>query len=269
MKNFLRIWLRRSKSDSTNGFLTHRKISTKAGHNFHTSYRWHSVWSRQASRAAVIQNLANDILITHQGHTTVGLLGMQWLMQVLTEIGHPEIAYTVATQTTRPSWGYMISKGATSIWERWDSDTQGSGMNGESQKILSGNLEAWFFQTLAGINYDPEQPGFHHIILRPRPVGDLTFVNASHRSLYGKISSHWKIDGGNFLWDISIPPNTTGTVFVPARDRLSVTEIAEARGTFQWGEVPPLRRWKRSLRNWIRELFFSFLQFRSATMNNR
>ena len=177
-----------------------------------------------ASRAAVIQNLANDILITHQGHTTVGLLGMQWLMQVLTEVGHPEIAYTVATQTTRPSWGYMISKGATSIWERWDSDTQGSGMNGESQKILSGNLEAWFYQTLAGINYDPEQPGFHHIILRPRPVGDLTFVTASHQSLYGKISSHWKIDGGNFLWDISIPPNTTGTVFVPARDRFSVTE---------------------------------------------
>jgi alpha-L-rhamnosidase len=177
-----------------------------------------------ASRAAVIHNLANDILVTHQGHTTVGLLGMQWMMQVLTQIGHPEIAYTVATQTTRPSWGYMISKGATSIWERWDSDTQGSGMNGESQKILSGNLEAWFFQTLAGINYDPETPGFHHIILRPRPVGDLTLVSASHQSLYGKISSQWKVDGGNFLWDISIPPNTTGTVFVPAKDRLSVTE---------------------------------------------
>lgn len=177
-----------------------------------------------AFRAAVIQNLANDILITHQGHTTVGLLGMQWLMQVLTDIGHPEIAFTIATQTTRPSWGYMISKGATSIWERWDSDTQGSGMNGESQKILSGNLEAWFYQTLAGINYDPERPGFHHIILRPRPVGDLTYVNASHRSLYGMINSHWKIESGDFLWDISIPPNTTGTVYVPARDGLSVTE---------------------------------------------
>ncbi len=81
---------------------------------------------------------------------------MQWQMQVLTDIGHPEVAYQIAQQTTRPSWGYMISKGATTSWERWDTDTQDGGMNGESQKILSGNLEAWCYQTLAGINYDPQ-----------------------------------------------------------------------------------------------------------------
>ena len=67
-------------------------------------------------------------------------------------------------------------------------------MNGESQKILSGNFEAWVYQTLGGINYDPEHPGFKHIVLRPRPVGDLTFVRASHRSLYGPIVSDWKIE---------------------------------------------------------------------------
>ena len=92
---------------------------------------------------------------------------MQWQMQVLTDIGRPDVAYQIATRTDRPSWGYMVSKGATTSWERWDTDTQDGGMNGESQKILSGNFEAWCYQTLAGINYDPEQPGFKHIVLAP------------------------------------------------------------------------------------------------------
>ncbi len=177
-----------------------------------------------ANRSAVIDNLVKTIMVKDQGHVSVGLVGMQWFMQVLTNVGHPEIAYAVATQTTRPSWGYMISKGATTIWERWDTDTQGSGMNGESQKILSGNLEAWFYQTLAGINYDPEQPGFRHILLRPHPVGDLTFARASFDSPHGPIISDWKIQEGAFCWNLTVPPNTTATVFVPARDSQAVTE---------------------------------------------
>lgn len=178
----------------------------------------------EENRAAVIANLVDEIMIKHKEHTSVGLVGMQWLMQVLTNAGRPGVAYTIATQTTMPSWGYMISKGATTSWERWDTDIQDGGMNGESQKILSGNFEAWVYQTLAGINYDPERPGFKHIILRPRPVGDLTFVRATHRSLYGPIVSDWKIGNGTFFWTISVPPNTTATVYLPVRDAAAVTE---------------------------------------------
>jgi hypothetical protein len=126
-----------------------------------------------------VKHLVDDILYKHNGHTSVGLIGMQWQMQVLTDIGHPEVAYQIATRSDRPSWGYMVAKGGTTSWERWDTDTQDGGMNGESQKILSGNLEAWCYQTLGGINYDPERPGFKHIILQPRPVGDLKWVRAS------------------------------------------------------------------------------------------
>ncbi len=177
----------------------------------------------EKNRAAVIANLVDEIQIKHAGHTSVGLVGMQWFMQVLTDAGRPDIAYSVATQTTRPSWGYMVSKGATTSWERWDTDTQDGGMNGESQKILSGNFEAWCYQTLGGINYDPRQPGFKHVILHPRPVGDLTFVRASHRSLYGLIESDWRLDGDAFVYDLAIPPNTTATVYVPAIDAGRVT----------------------------------------------
>ena len=168
--------------------------------------------------------LVRDITVTQGGHTSVGLVGMQWQMQVLTDVGHPEVAYQIAAQTTRPSWGYMISKGATTSWERWDTDTQDGGMNGESQKILSGNLEAWCYQTLAGINYDPAQPGFKHIILRPRPVGDLTSVTASHKCLYGTIHSDWHRTAESFAWNISVPANTTATVYVPTSDTGSVVE---------------------------------------------
>lgn len=178
----------------------------------------------EAHRVAVIDNLVDEIMVKQKGHPSVGLVGMQWLMQVLTDAGRADVAYTIATRTTRPSWGYMISKGATTSWERWDTDIQDGGMNGESQKILSGNFEAWVYQALGGINYDPERPGFKHVVLHPRPVGDLTFTRASHRSLYGPIASDWKIDNNAFLWTIAVPPNTTATVFVPANNPASVTE---------------------------------------------
>lgn len=167
-------------------------------------------------REKVIDNLVKDIMETRKGHTSVGLIGMQWQMQVLTNIGHPEVAYTIATRTDLPSWGYMVKKGATTSWELWNSDTTGPGMNGESQKILSGNFEAWCYQTLGGINYDPEQPGFKHIILKPQPVGDLKYVNSSFKSLYGMIDSNWKLTAsGDFDWHFTIPPNTKATVYIP------------------------------------------------------
>jgi len=111
-----------------------------------------------------------------------------------------------------------VSKGATTVWERWDSDTAGPGMNSEGLLILAGNVEAWFYQTLAGINHDPQNPGFKHIILHPCPVGDLTYAKASYKSMYGKIVSGWKITDGTFKWKVTVPPNTTATVYVPGNN---------------------------------------------------
>jgi alpha-L-rhamnosidase len=181
----------------------------------------------QEQRQRVVDNLANEIMVNAKGHTSVGLIGMQWQMQVLTDIGRPDVAYQIATRTDRPSWGYMVAKGATTSWERWDTDTQDGDMNGESQKILSGNFEAWCYQTLGGINYDPEQPGFKHIRLSPRPVGDLRWVRAAHTSLYGKIESDWELKNDRLLWRIVVPPNTTATVVVPTSQPDSVSESGQ------------------------------------------
>jgi len=178
----------------------------------------------EARRKAVAANLAHDVMVDHKGHLSVGMVGIFWLMQTLSDTGHHDAAYTIATQTTRPSWGYMISKGATTIWERWDTDTRGPGMNSEALLILAGNVEAWFYQTLGGIHYDPKRPGFKHIIIRPRPVGDLTWAKAHHDSMYGRIAVDWRRDGVKLTLNVTIPANTTATVFVPATDAGDVTE---------------------------------------------
>src|SRR5690606_33651725 len=104
-------------------------------------------------------------------------------------------------------WGYMVAHGATTIWEHWDGDTQDPTMNSEALLLLAGNLEAWFYQTLAGIQYDVNLPGFKHVIIRPEPVGDLRFVDATFRSGYGTISSRWSKEDDVFRLEVVIPPN--------------------------------------------------------------
>jgi len=167
-------------------------------------------------RDAIIANLVNDIMAKHNGHLSVGLIGMQWLMQTLTDVGRPDVAWTIATQTTRPSWGYMLSKGATTIWERWDFDTRDPGMNSEALLIQAGNLDAWFYQTLAGIR--PAAPGFKKILIQPTVVGDLTWVKAHFDSPYGRIASEWKIEGNQLTMDVTVPVNTTATIVVPGKN---------------------------------------------------
>lgn len=177
-------------------------------------------------RNAVIANLADDIIVKHNGHLSTGLIGIQWLMQTLTDIGRPDVAWTIVTQTTRPSWGYMLSKGATTIWERWDCDTRDPGMNSEALLIQTGNLDAWFYQTLAGIR--PVAPGFKTFLIQPTVLGDLTWVRCHHDCPYGRIVSNWKATDGQFELQAEVPANTTATVFVPARSEADVTERGRA-----------------------------------------
>ena len=90
--------------------------------------------------------------------------------------------------------------------------------------MLVGDLVIWFYEYLAGIAPDDANPGFKHIIMRPHPVGDLKFVKATFRSPYGLIRSEWQKDAGAFHWQITVPLNTTATVYVPANDVNTVTE---------------------------------------------
>lgn len=193
-------------------------------------------------RAHVAANLVEDIVVRHRGHLSVGLIGIQWLMQVLTETGYPEVAHLVATQTSFPSWGYMIERGATSTWERWDSDVQGSAMNSAALPILEGNVGAWFFQALAGIALDPTEPAWRRINLRPRPVGALRSASATRDAMGGHIESRWQVRDGHFRWHVAVPPNAVATAWLPTTDAANATAdgrpIAEASGILVGAEEP-------------------------------
>lgn len=166
-------------------------------------------------RQRVVQTLIKNIQEVTHGHIGTGLVGGQWLNRVLSDNGHADVVYTMATKTNYPSWGYMISKGATTIWELWNGDTADPAMNSGNHLMLVGDLMLWLHEYVAGIKSDPAQPGFKHIIMKPHLVGDLEYAKASHRSPYGLIVSDWKKDGAAFQWKVSVPPNTTATVYVP------------------------------------------------------
>jgi len=177
-----------------------------------------------ANRQAVISNHVNNIMVVHKQHVSVGLVGMAWMMRVLNDIGRADVAYALASQKDKPSWGYMVAKDASGMWEKWNHDTDGPGMNGSGFLMLTGDLNAWFYQGLAGINPDPAQPGFKHTIIKPQPIGDLTYVKASYKSMHGLIVSNWRREGDNLAMDVVIPANGTATVWVPAKDAAMVTE---------------------------------------------
>lgn len=167
-------------------------------------------------KTKIFAHLVNKIENETHSHIGTGLVGGQFLMRVLTENGRPDLAYTIATQRDYPSWGYMIEHGATTIWELWNGNTADPTMNSGNHVMLVGDLVIWLYENIAGIKSDPGAPGFKHILMKPTPVGDLTYVKASHRSPYGLIRSEWHREKTKFDWNIEIPVNTTATVSIPA-----------------------------------------------------
>jgi len=183
------------------------------------------------NRKTVFDNMIRKIETESKGHVGTGLVGAQWLMRSLSDNGRVDVAYQIATQKTYPGWGYMIQKGATTVWELWNGDTADPAMNSGNHVMQIGDLGIWLYEYLGGIRSDPAQPGFKHAIIRPYPVGDLNFVKASHRSMYGLLATHWKRDAGRLTLDVTVPPNTTATVYVPAKDAASVTESGQPAAT--------------------------------------
>jgi alpha-L-rhamnosidase len=179
----------------------------------------------EARRDAVFANVVENIG-SRGDHLSTGFLGTACLMPVLSGMGGHDVACRLALQRTYPSWGYMVDNGATTIWERWNGnriEEVGAGMNSFNH-FCFGVVGEWFYQSLAGINPDPEMPGFKHTIIRPRPGAGLTWAKAEYRSVHGLIRSSWKIDNAGLALDVVIPANTSATIHVPATDAAAVTE---------------------------------------------
>lgn len=140
----------------------------------------------------VFENIVAKTEGEFNSHVSTGLIGIGYLMRGFTHYGNPELAYTIATNTTYPSWGYMIEKGATTIWELWNGDTADPAMNSANHVMLLGDLMIWYYECLAGISTDKTDVGFKKIVMKPFFPEKLDFVKASYHSVYGTIRSEWK-----------------------------------------------------------------------------
>ncbi len=149
-------------------------------------------------------------------HLTTGFLGTPHLLPVLAATGHVDLAYELLTQRSYPSWLYPISRGATTMWERWDgirpdSSFEDPGMNSFNHYAF-GAVGDWMYRTIGGIDADPQVPGYRRARIAPRPGGGLTSARASLETLYGTLSSAWRRDAQRFVLEVTVPPNTSAEV---------------------------------------------------------
>lgn len=169
----------------------------------------------------VIANLVKDVR-EHDYHLTTGNLCTKYLLEALTENGESETAYKIATQVTYPSWGYMLSKGATTLWERWEYATGGS-MNSHNHPMM-GSVGSWLYKYVLGILPDIEHPGFEKFVLRPYILNGLQHAEGSYQSVKGEIRSSWKKTKGTLEYQVSVPANAIATIYIPTKEVKSITE---------------------------------------------
>ena len=161
------------------------------------------------------ERLARDV-VSRGHHLTTGFLGTPYLLHVLNATGHLGDAFALLTQRTYPSWLYPITRGATTMWERWDgirpdSSFEDPGMNSFNHYAF-GAVGDWMYQNIGGIDLDPAAPGYRHSHIAPRPGAGLTSASASLETAYGTLQSAWKLDGERFTLDVTVPANTTAAV---------------------------------------------------------
>jgi alpha-L-rhamnosidase len=173
----------------------------------------------EEKRAAVANKLVDDIMNKRSGHAYVGVLGARYVLPVLTETGHHDVAYTVATQVTEPSWGYWTDVAKfTALGETWPMNTRSRNHH------FFGAIVQWFYEDLAGIR--PLEPGFRKVEFKPEiPTRGLDKVSVSYESVLGRIGLRWMRVGTGLELDLTVPPNATARVYIPASNAEAVTKL--------------------------------------------
>ena len=184
-------------------------------------------------RDKVADNLGNDVLYFHNTHVTTGFLGVKFLMPALTATGRADLAYDLAAQTTYPSWGYMISRGATTLWELWQ-DKTGPSMNSHDH-IMFGSVGAWFYQALAGINQTKDSVGYRHVLIQPQAAHGLTWASGTTKTIRGVVTSSWSRTTDGLTLTVSVPVGADARIKVPRSEELTRITVEES-GRSIWSD---------------------------------
>lgn len=180
----------------------------------------------------------NMVVESQDYHMNTGYITTQWLLPVLCKYGYTDTAYRLVQQDSYPSWNYMFSHGGTTITEGWgtyyETENAGYGINGSLNHCALGSVAEWFYTDVLGIRADEEQPGFQHFILQPHINASLSYAEGSYESVYGRIESSWRIENGQFLYQCTVPANTSASVYLPDEEPMEVQA-----GTYEWKKYIP------------------------------
>ncbi|HEY4209066.1 MAG TPA: family 78 glycoside hydrolase catalytic domain [Puia sp.] len=171
-----------------------------------------------AYKEAVVDNIVKDLRDRNYALTS-GDIGFRYLLKVLADEGRSDVIFSMNSRTDVPGYGYQLAHGATSLTESWQALPYVS-----NNHFMLGHIMEWFYTGLAGIRAAEGSVGFKDIVFRPEVVGDVSWADGDYHSPYGMISSHWRKEGKRFDWSISVPVNTTATIYLPAPDGAVVTE---------------------------------------------
>ncbi len=169
-------------------------------------------WQQESVISALKANIK-----ANKGHLDTGIFGTQFFFEVLTKNGLHDLAYNAMNKRTQPSFGFWLEQGATTTREDWDS-------TGSHNHPMFGGALTWFYRSLAGMNADPEHPGYEHVIFKPHPVKDLSYVKYVNNTVRGKAGVVWRQKNGEFTMRVIVPVGSTATVYVPAQDQKQVYE---------------------------------------------
>lgn len=208
---------------------TYIKDNGEVGTGTQTSYvvALYTKMAPAALEPVLVEKLVRDIE-SRNWHLSTGFLGTPFLLFTLADHGRSDVAYRLLLNETYPSWGYMLSKGATTWWERWNGDTGDPAMNSYNHYAF-GSVIAWVYRYAAGIDTTTNAPGFKEIIVHPHLDAKMTSARAEYESVYGKIVSDWNgTPAGPFALKVTIPANTSAKVFLPAIAGAHVTQNGSA-----------------------------------------
>jgi alpha-L-rhamnosidase len=171
----------------------------------------------------------NNLVVENEYHLTTGFVGTPYLCFALSENGYHETAVKLLLQDTNPSWLYSVSKGATTIWEHWDSIKPDGSFWSDDMNSFNhyayGAIGDWMYRVIAGLDMDKTVPAYKKIRIQPRLGGDdLTYAKASYKSMYGQIISSWKVKNDEIIVEVEIPVNTTADIILPQANLTTLKE---------------------------------------------
>lgn len=174
-------------------------------------------------------------LVAERGHTiATGFAGTQWVLPALTETGRLDAAYRLLLQTECPSWLYPVTKGATTVWERWDAIRPDGTMHPHAMTSFNhyafGAVVDWMHRTVGGLS--PIEPGYRRMRIAPRPGGGLTSADLRLDTVHGEVGVAWRLDGDRVRLEVLVPEGTEAVVEPPLGGE--TVEVAGGRHTWDY-----------------------------------